>query len=263
MRYGLAGFAALRPWLPVPVTPMIVRAFKLVADLLAPFGSGRGGMSVMVIVAQERRFWRLLAEEGDGPFILAIATRALLRRATLPVGALPALEAITLGEAEAATSDLEVSTERLSEPVVPLIARLLGPDFEALPEAIRISHLTVDVSHWRGRASARRGTRLWSSFLARLFGFPAEGEDALVPQALYKIVACNDADGPGAVGFVLEQGDLLVTLAQEAVDPGAFSMRQRGIAAIGAELDLDLGGIVRAGSNDCPGRTRADALCLE
>lgn len=180
MRYGLAGLALLRRSLPVPITPVVVRAFKLGADLLAPFGSGRGGMSVMVIIAQERRFWRLLAEEGDGPFIPAIATRALLRRAALPVGARPALEAITLGEAEAAMSDLKVSTERLSEPVVPLFARVLGPDFEALPEAIRGAHLTVDVSHWRGGASVRRGTGLWSRFLARLFGFPPEGEDVLV-----------------------------------------------------------------------------------
>jgi endonuclease G len=68
--------------------------------------------------------------------------------------------------------------------------------------------------------------------------------DAFVPHAFYKIVAWNDVDGPGAVGFVLEQADLLATLAQEAVDPGAFSIRQRRIAAIGAELDLDLGGLV-------------------
>lgn len=186
MRYGLAGLAALRRRVPVPVTPMMVRGFKVAADLLAPFGSGRGGMSVMVIVAQERRFWRLLAEDEDGPFIPAIATRALLRRAALPVGARPALEAITLDEAEAAMSDLQVRTERLSEPAIPLFARVLGADFEALPEAIRISHQTVDVSHWQGRASVRRGDGVWSRFLARLFGFPPEGDN--VPVEVTKTV---------------------------------------------------------------------------
>lgn len=180
MRYGLAGFAALRRWLPVPITPMVVRGFKLAADLLAPFGSGRGGMSVMVIVAQERRFWRILAEDEDGPFIPAIATRALLRRGALPAGARPALEAITLEEAEAAMFDLRVRTERVSEPAMPIFARVLGPDFEALPEAIRASHQTMDVSHWQGRASVRRGEGMWSRFLARLFGFPPESEDVTV-----------------------------------------------------------------------------------
>lgn len=38
----------------------------------------------------------------------------------------------------------------------------------------------VDVSHGQGRASVRRGTGLWSRFLARLFGFPPESKDAEV-----------------------------------------------------------------------------------
>ena len=180
MRYGLAVLAALRRRLPIPITPAVVRGFKLAADLLAPFGSGRGGMSVMVALQDERRFWRLLAEDEDGPFIPAIATRALLRRAALPVGARPALEAISLDEAEAAMSDLRVRFERLSAPAPPLFARVLGPDFATLPAAIRASHQTVDISQWRGRASVRRGTSLWSRFLARLFGFPPAGDDQAV-----------------------------------------------------------------------------------
>lgn len=180
MRYGLAGFAALRRRLPIPVTPMVVRGFKLAADLLAPFGSGRGGMSVMVVAGQERRYWRLLAEGADGPFIPAIATRALLRRAILPVGARPALEAITLAEAEAAMTDLQVITTRASEPVVPLFARVLGPAFTQLPDRVRATHQTVDVSHWQGRATVRRGDSWWSRLLAGLFGFPPASADAAV-----------------------------------------------------------------------------------
>lgn len=86
--------------------------------------------------------------------------------------------------------------------------------------------------------------------------------DALVPLAFYKIAVWNDADGPGAVGFVLEQGDLLASLAQEAIDPGAFSIRQRRIAAIGADLDLDLAGLAaldRMPASTGRGRTRSAA----
>ncbi|KAA0909433.1 saccharopine dehydrogenase [Aquicoccus porphyridii] len=137
MRYGLAAFSLVRRWVPIPVNRPIVRTFKLAADLLAPFGSGRGGMSVMVIVGYERRWWRLLVEDGDGPFIPAVAARALLRRAVLPVGAGPALETITLAEAEAAMADLSVTTERVIEPLVPIFRRVLGPAFNTLPEAIR------------------------------------------------------------------------------------------------------------------------------
>lgn len=56
MRYGLWAFAQVRRWLPIPISPPVLRGFKLAADLLAPFGSGRGGMLVMVIVGQERRY---------------------------------------------------------------------------------------------------------------------------------------------------------------------------------------------------------------
>jgi NAD(P)-dependent dehydrogenase (short-subunit alcohol dehydrogenase family) len=184
MRYGLAAFAALRRVVPVPVTPPVVRAFKWAADLLSPFGSGRGGMSVMVIAGGERRWWRLLAEDGDGPFIPAVATRALLRRGTLPLGAAPALNTITLEEAESAMSDLRVRSERAVEPFCPIFPQVLGPDFAALPEPVRATHLTAGQSRWHGRATVTRGKGLWGRFLCLLFRFPAQADD--VPTEVMK-----------------------------------------------------------------------------
>ncbi|MDE9449791.1 DUF4166 domain-containing protein [Aliiroseovarius sp. Z3] len=186
MRYGLAVFAALRRVLPFPVSPPLVRAFKLASDLLAPFGSGRGGMSVMVITGQEKRYWRLLAEDGDGPFIPAIAARALLRRAALPGGARPALEVITLKEAEVAMSDLRVRTERASEPLAPIFAQALGPDFDALPAPIRATHMTADCSRWKGRAKVLRGNGLWGRVLGGVFSFPQAAKD--IPVEVIKTV---------------------------------------------------------------------------
>ena len=180
MRYGLALFAALRRVMPIPVTPPVVRVFKVLADLLAPFGSGRGGMSVSVITRNEKRSWRLLAEEGDGPFIPAVPARALLRRADLPVGAGPALEVITLSEAEAAMADLRVVTERVVSSPPLIFPRVLGPDFDALPEAIRATHLTLDVSRWEGRCEVRRGATLWSRLLCAIFRFPPDAPDVEV-----------------------------------------------------------------------------------
>ncbi|MBL4917896.1 SDR family oxidoreductase [Szabonella alba] len=189
MRYGLAAFAWLRRWTGLPLTPALLRVFKRAADLLAPFGTDRGGMSVMVVTGQERRFWRLLAEAGDGPFVPAIATRALLRRRVLPVGAGPALEAVTLEEAEAAMADLAIRVERLTEPALPLFPGVLGGDFATLPDPVRQTHMTVDISHWQGAASVQRGAGLWSRFLGRLFGFPpAAGQ---VPVAVTKTVTAR------------------------------------------------------------------------
>lgn len=190
MRYGLWAFALLRRWLPIPISRPVLHGFKLAADLLSRFGSDRGGMSVMVVTGGERRWWRLLAENGDGPFIPGIATRALLRRATMTAGAFPALEAITLAEAEAAMADLSVLTDRITEAVRPLFPSVLGDAFDSLPDAVRTTHRTAHTSRWHGRASVRRGTTLWSRLLGRLFAFPPSGDDVAV-----EVVKTVNGDG--------------------------------------------------------------------
>ncbi len=180
MRYGLAVFAVLRRIVPVPVTRPVVRGFKVLADLLAPFGSGRGGMSVTVTTRHEHRNWRLLAEDGDGPYIPAVAARALLRRAELPVGARPAIDVITLAEAEAAMADLRVVTERSSAPTAPIFPRVLGQDFGALPDAVKHTHQTLGTSRWVGRCKVQRGKGAWARLLCALFRFPDAASDAEV-----------------------------------------------------------------------------------
>lgn len=186
MRYGLAAFATLRRLLPFPVTTPLVHAFRVAAGLLAPFGSGTGGMSVSVFTATERRTWRLLAKDGEGPFVPAIPVRALLRRPNLPTGATPALEVVTLDELEAAMSDLAIRFDRQTEPFDPIFPRTLGPAFAALPATVRATHLTTGTSRWQGRASVRRGTSAWSRLLATLFRFPADTDDT--PVEVTKIV---------------------------------------------------------------------------
>jgi endonuclease G len=81
-----------------------------------------------------------------------------------------------------------------------------------------------------------------------IFNGPIFGErdkplhDALVPLKFYKIVIWKDeGEDPAAVGFLLDQADLVATLPEEAIDPGRFEIRQRRIAEIEAELDIDFG----------------------
>jgi NAD(P)-dependent dehydrogenase (short-subunit alcohol dehydrogenase family) len=177
MRYGLALFAVMRRVVPFPVSRPLVRTFKVVADLLAPFGSGRGGMSVSVTTRHERRSWSLLAEDGDGPFIPAVAARALLRRGDLPEGAGPAIEAITLAEAEAAMADLRVVTTRSVAPTSSIFPRVLGQDFQALPDVVKETHLTLDTSRWAGLCDVQRGKGVWSRLLCAVFRFPPESAE--------------------------------------------------------------------------------------
>ncbi|BCH20101.1 DNA/RNA non-specific endonuclease [Mesorhizobium sp. L-2-11] len=81
-----------------------------------------------------------------------------------------------------------------------------------------------------------------------VFNGPIFGEqdkplhDALVPLSFYKIVIWRDGtEDPGAVGFVLDQSDLIASLPEEAIDPGRFELRQCRIADIEDQLDLDFG----------------------
>lgn len=185
MRYGLAVFGLLQRGLHLPVTPRLVRLFQAAAKALAPFGTDRGGMSVLVIAGGERRWWRLLAEAGDGPFIPAVAARALLRRPTLPPGASAALGVITLAEAEAAMADLKVRCTRQTEAHVPIFAKVLGPAFHDLPPEVRTTHDTADCSRWQGAARVTRGRGLWPRLIAALFGFPPAAE--AVPVTVTKV----------------------------------------------------------------------------
>lgn len=223
MRYGLAAFARLRRWFGIPVNRPVIRAFKLAADLLSPFGSGRGGMSVMVIAGDERRWWRLLVEDGDGPFIPAIATRALLRRDTLRAGAGPALEAVTLEEAEAAMSDLSVRTECSTEALASLFPGVLGASFASLPAPIRATHLTADVGHWQGTASVQRGTSLWSRVLGRLFGFPPTGEE--VPVEVTKTVTAKGETWQRRFGTRIFRSRLAASAGGMTESFGPFTFR--------------------------------------
>lgn len=66
--------------------------------------------------------------------------------------------------------------------------------------------------------------------------------DALVPLAYFKIVIWRDRNKPpGAVGFVLEQDDLVQNLPEEAFEVGRFHIRQKRISWIEGRLDITFG----------------------
>lgn len=99
-----------------------------------------------------------------------------------------------------------------------------------------------DLENHISKQGAQQRTRL-SIFNGPIFGDHDKPlHDALVPLKFYKIVVWKDAGKPpGAVGFVLDQADLVASLPEEAIDPGRFEIRQRRIADIEADLDVDLG----------------------
>jgi Domain of unknown function (DUF4166) len=59
----------------------------------------------------------------------------------------------------------------------PLYRRLLGPDFERLPQRVRELHDFTGVSIWDGRARVERGRSLAARLAAALTSLPPEGDD--------------------------------------------------------------------------------------
>lgn len=60
----------------------------------------------------------------------------------------------------------------------PLLARILGPAFDDLPDAVRSAHAVTDLQVLRGRVSVDGGDTSMGRFVARLIGFPDQTHDA-------------------------------------------------------------------------------------
>ncbi|MCA1510185.1 DNA/RNA non-specific endonuclease [Bradyrhizobium sp. NBAIM01] len=99
-----------------------------------------------------------------------------------------------------------------------------------------------DLENFISEQGGQQRTRL-SVFNGPIFGDRDKKlDDARVPWAFFKIVIWRDRnERPGAIGFVLSQRDLIENLAEEAIDPGRFSIRQKRISQIERDLDISFG----------------------
>lgn len=189
MNWALAGYAWLRAKLGFATPEWLVTPLLWIAKRLESFGTDEGGMSVAVTArfpdGWRTRSWRLIAREGEGPFIPAVAARALLRAPQeIAMGARPAVAVASLAEIEAAMTDLAVETEIIEEPIRPMFPQFLGNSFDHLSPAVQAGHAVYGPRRWVGRARVLRGTSLWSRFLAGLFGFPPASDDIDVSVAM-------------------------------------------------------------------------------
>ena len=186
MNYALAGLSWLRGRLGFGIPGWFVSAMLWLATMLKPFGTDRGGMWVGVTLRRgevwQRHIWRMLAAEGEGPFIPAVAARALLREpGAIAPGARPAVAVVSLQAVEAAMADLAVTTEQVVAPAVaPAFVRQLGVDFARLAGQVQAIHDLRGPQVWRGRAEVVRGKGLLARIIATLFRFPPATEDIAV-----------------------------------------------------------------------------------
>ncbi len=194
MNAGLAALSRLRAATGMPSGGRMVTFLRALALLLWPLGSARGGMVVRVTGRDKGRLvraeWRLLAEAGEGPFVPAVAARAMLRAAdSIPPGARPALAERPLAAFEAAMDDLRIGFARDRGIEQPLFPAHLGPAFDRLPGAVRESHDWAGCLRLQGRAKVTRGRGAVAWILAALFRFPPAGDLPLT------VTKCRTASG--------------------------------------------------------------------
>ncbi|SHM19727.1 Saccharopine dehydrogenase, NADP-dependent [Roseibium suaedae] len=203
----------------------LARLTQTVATWFEGLGTDRGGMDIAVSGKGRdgrslTRRWTLIAQNGDGPHIPALAAeilcRKLQRNEVLP-GARPCLGEISLQEVEQAAASLDTSTFEDSITGDTVFERALGRDIEILPQAIRDLHRVFDLRKWTGEASVERGTHFIVPLVCMLAGFPPPAESLPISVTIERkngsetwtrrfgahkmvsVLSCRNAAGSGVV----------------------------------------------------------------
>ncbi|MGH6781067.1 MAG: DUF4166 domain-containing protein [Sphingomonadaceae bacterium] len=161
----------------------LVRGQRLTARL----GSDRSAMRVslygMVSDRRVERRWTLIAADGDGPEIPALAVPLLVDRILsghAAPGARDAGECLDLADFEPLFAALSIRHEAIELPQPePLYARVMKARFHHLPPSLRALHDVLRDGGASGRASVVRGQNILARLVAALVGFPAAGEHEL------------------------------------------------------------------------------------
>ena len=154
------------------------------ADLLYPFGSDRGGMAVTISGTDAagdpaELTWSLVAGAGDGPYVPILPVLALIRRLLAhdrpPAGAAACVGVTDLAALETEFAALDIHTRTAwSGSGQGLYRRIMGQDFDNLPDAVRHLHDGSSRSY-RGQADVSGKTGLLSRILRLIMGLPPNG----------------------------------------------------------------------------------------
>lgn len=152
--------------------------------LTARLGSDRSAMIVRVfgIVADQRveRRWTLIAEQGDGPEIPALAVPLVAARILggqeMP-GARDAGLVLTLADFEPAFGGLAITHAHKEKALpLPLYRRVMGEHFQSLPVAVRQIHSVLCDDGASGEAKVTGAANALGSLVAQIMRFPPAGQ---------------------------------------------------------------------------------------
>ncbi len=182
MHWGLAAMAQLRAAGLLPRLTLFNRPILWASELLKPFGTDRGAMSVDVTGIRDgkpvRRRWQVIASAGDGPFLPAVPARAIVRKlSAISPGARPCLSDLTLKEIENAAEGLSVEFATSEDEAPALFQRALGAAWQDLPASVRRLHSIQDIESFSGQVAVKRGKSLLARLAAWLYGFPPASEN--------------------------------------------------------------------------------------
>jgi hypothetical protein len=164
-----------------PLAGLASRAF----GLLHGFGTSRSGMVLTVTgrtgESWERRRWNVLAEDGDGLWVPALAAALLtvkLDRGELAAGARPGIDVLSLAEFHGAFAPFKIEDATETETLAPSPFRQwLGAAVPNLPLAIRALHDDPLERSASGTVTVTRGIHPVARLMCRMLGFPASGAD--------------------------------------------------------------------------------------
>ena len=186
MHRGLRLLAAMRSRRLLPRLTMFGAALHAAARLLEPYGTDAGGMVVEAegvnkSGAAVRAQARLIAENGHGPIIPALAAVALLKKisdGTLTFrGAAHAGRHLAMNEVLELVPDLSIHIESDERPSrEALFKRVLGKDFASMPEATQLLHRGAPAVLGEGEADIEPPQSLAGRLLSALFRFPKPGK---------------------------------------------------------------------------------------
>lgn len=177
---GLAGLPVR--WRLMPSARLFAGLGTFIANALDGFGGLDGGMLIEISGEDTKgqavhARWQLKASGGDGPYVPIGPAAAMVQRlafgAPLDAGARSAAGLLSIDEIGAWYAGLSIdmsSQTRAPEP--PLYQRILGADFDNLPETTRQLHRGMPAIVAVGEATVQPATSAVGRVLARWLGMP-------------------------------------------------------------------------------------------